>query len=98
MDVLANPDVLESMSVLNEGAARFVTVAKYDAGVEEWGGLFAGLSDYADKLMKVSPSKDHGLGREQVIRFMGAVEESKMMKRLNLSLGGKESQTGESEQ
>jgi len=82
------------MSVLSEPQTRFVAISHYVAGVEAWGGLFNGLRDYADETMKVSPSKQ-GLGREQVIRFMGAVEESKLLKKgLSLSLGrGEEGET-----
>ena len=97
VDVLASPDNLKSMSVLSDHAYRFVVIANYVSEVEEWGektetgellGMFDGLRDYARQIMKASPSKA-GLGREQVIRFMGAVEESKLVKGLNLSLGGK---------
>lgn len=97
VDVLASPDNLKSMSVLTDHSYRFVVIANYVGGVEEWGekdelgkfrGMFDGLKDYATEIMGASPSKA-GLGREQVIRFMGAVEESKLVKGLNLSLGGK---------
>jgi len=96
VDVLASPENLKSMSVLSEPQTRFVAISHFLAGVMEWGGLFNGLRDYSDEIMKVSPSKV-GLGREQVIRFMGAVEESKLIKGLNLAVGGRGEEGAETE-
>jgi len=83
------------MSVLSEPQTRFVALSHFLATRKQWGGLFNGMRDYADEFMRVSPSKE-GLGREQVIRFMGAVEESKLMKGLNLAIGKGETE-GETE-
>lgn len=82
--ILANPDDPQSMSILTRGEARFVSMAYYSNSVEEWGGIFQGLQDRADSIMRVSPSIS-GQGREQVIRFVGALTESKLFKELGIS-------------
>ena len=96
VQVLTSPENPKSMSVLSEPQARFVALSHYVAGVESWGGLFDGLKDYSNEMMDVSPSKG-GLGREQVIRFAGALTESALAKSLKLGLGekGEEGETKE---
>jgi len=82
--ILAKPDDPQSMSVLTRGEARFVSMAYYANSVNEWGGIFQGLQDRADAIMHVSPSIT-GLGREQVIRFVGALTESKLFQKLGIT-------------
>jgi len=89
-DVLANPDNLATMSILTQGQVEFCSIAGYVAGVKEWGGLFEGLNDYAEKLKAHSISKG-GRGREQVIQYEASLSESKFLKQLGFTVkeGGK---------
>lgn len=83
--ILANPKNPLSMSVLSKGQAKFVQLAEFMNGVPEWGGHFEGLKEYSDKMLAVSPSID-GLGREQVIRLIGALGETKLLQHLGLNV------------
>ncbi len=87
--ILANPENPQSMSILTRAQARFVAMAYYVNGVEEWGGLFQGLEDYAHQVLVTSPSIA-GLGREQVIRLVGALSESKLLQQLGVTVPSKE--------
>ena len=91
--ILANPDDPQSMSILTKGEARFVSMAYYANSVDEWGGIFQGLQDRANAIMRVSPSIS-GEGREQVIRFVGALTESKLFKELNIAAQKQEQKGG----
>lgn len=91
--ILANPDDPQSMSILTRGEARFVSMAYYANSVDEWGNIFQGLQDRADTIMRVSPSLN-GLGREQVIRFVGALTESKLFKELAITAQKQEQKGG----
>lgn len=91
--ILANPDDPQSMSILTRGEARFVSMAYYANSVEEWGGIFKGLQDRADAIMRVSPSIT-GVGREQVIRLVGALTESKLFKELGISTKASDEKKG----
>jgi len=82
--ILADPDNPQSMSILTRAQAKFVAMAKYSNSVDEWGGLFQGLEDYADEVMRTSPSIV-GLGREQVIRLVGALQESKLLREIGIT-------------
>jgi len=86
VSVLANPDNPKSMSVLSRGQAEFVTDAYFLKSVAEWGGIFEGLQTLADEIMFTSPSVG-GVGREQTIRFMGALSESKILSKLGIIRG-----------
>jgi len=87
--VLATPDNWKSMSSLSHGQAEFVADAYFVNEVEEWGEIFSGLKILAEEIMEVSPSIG-GLGREQTIRFMGALSESKFLSKLGLTVSGEE--------
>lgn len=87
--VLATPDNWKSMSSLTHGQAEFVADAHFLNSVEEWGGIFEGLQKLAEEIMEVSPSVG-GLGREQTIRFMGALSESKFLSKLGITMTGEE--------
>jgi len=87
--VLATPDNWKSMSNLTHGQAEFVADAHFLNSVDEWGGLFEGLQHLAEQIMEVSPSVA-GLGREQTIRFMGALSESKILSKLGVTVSGEE--------
>lgn len=89
VQVIADPDNLKSMSVLSHGEAEFVADSYFLSGVEEWGGIFEGFEDLANEIMQVSPSKK-GLGREQTIRFVGALSATKILSKLGISVGGEE--------
>lgn len=94
VDVLASPDNKKSMSVLTRQQANFVSLSYFLVKPEEWGGLFDGLNLLADEIMEVSPSVQ-GIGREQVIRFVGAISESKMLKSLGLTVQKGEGEASE---
>ena len=84
--VLANPENWKSMSNLTPSQAEFVQDAFWLAKNES---CYKPMEDYAQELMEVSPSKG-GLGREQSIRLMGALSESKFFSKLGLTVKGEE--------
>ena len=90
--ILANPDNPKSMSILSRGQARFVSIAYYLASHEEWGGLFDCLKVRADEMMATSPSVN-GMGRQQVIEFVGALGGQDILKKMAIF---KETKEGES--
>ncbi len=92
IDVLANPENLKSMSILSAGQARFISATCYLTSIPEWGGIFDGLKYYGEEIMKVSPSL-MGIGREQVIRFVGALTESKLAQSLRIGVEKGEGET-----
>jgi len=81
--VLANPDNWKSMSNLTPSQAEFVQDAFWLAKEED---CYKPLEAYAQEQMEVSPSKG-GLGREQAIRFVGALSESKILSKLGIIKG-----------
>lgn len=85
--VLADPDNLKTMSILTRSQAEFVSEAYWVAGVEEWGGMFNGLRDLAKEKLQSNISIG-GEGREQAIRFMGALSESKILSKLGVTVKG----------
>lgn len=87
--ILANPDNPLSMSILTKGQAKFVQLAYFMNSVPEWGGHWKGLKNYADKILAVSPSVE-GVGREQVIQLVGAMQESKLLERMGITVRQKE--------
>lgn len=82
--ILSNPENPKSMSIVTRGQAKFVQMAYYVNSVDEWGGHFEGLLDLAKEILAVSPSVD-GVGREQVIRLIGAMSESKLLERMGFT-------------
>ena len=82
--VLANPDNYKTMSILTTGQAEFVQDAFWLAKNES---CYQPLKDYAQEMMEVSPSIG-GQGREQSIRLMGALSESKFLSKLGIDLRG----------
>ncbi len=85
--VLANPDNPKSMSILSRGQCEFVSTAFFANKPEEWGNTFEGLQALAGEVMEVSPS-EKGEGREQSIRFMGALSESAFIRKMGFTLAG----------
>ena len=79
--ILANPENPKSMSILTRGQAKFVALAYYLVKPAEWGGLFDGVKEYSDEIMATSPSVE-GIGREQVIAFVGALGGERLLKEL----------------
>ena len=79
--ILANPENPKSMSILTRGQAKYVSLAYYLSGHEEWGGLWDCLRERAVEMMATSPSIE-GMGREQVIAFVGALGGEKLLKEL----------------
>lgn len=92
--VLANPDNPKSMSILTRGQAKFVAMAHYLTGIEEWGGHFDGIKEFGLQIMATSPSIE-GKGREQVIAFVGALGGEGMLRKLGITL--KEGEKGAKE-
>jgi len=84
--VLANPEKLESMSILTRGQAEFVQDAEWLAEEEK---CYKPMENYANKMMLVSPSVG-GEGREQAIRFVGALSETKLLSKLGINVRGEE--------
>ena len=89
VEVLASPANPKSMSILSSQQCEFVATSFFVNKVDEWEGIFEGLEDFAVEIMAVSPSK-RGEGREQSIRFVGALSESGILKKLGLTVKGEE--------
>lgn len=85
ISVLANPENPKSMSILTSNQCEFVATAFFASSNETWGEMFKPLEQYASEVMAVSPSKK-GEGREQSIRFIGALSESKVLGKLGLTM------------
>jgi len=84
--VLANPENWKSMSNLTPSQAEFVQDACWLAKQED---CYKPMEEYAQEGMEVSPSKG-GLGREQTIRLMGALSESKFLSKLGINVKGED--------
>jgi len=84
--VLANPEKLESMSILTRWQAEFVQDAEWLAEEQD---CYEPMAKYANKMMLVSPSVG-GEGREQAIRFVGALSETKLLGKLGINVRGEE--------
>jgi len=85
--VLADPDKPETMSILSPSECRFVTESLWASERPQWHGIFNGLGALAIKKLYVNISK-RGEGREQSIRFMGALSESKLLSKLGFNVKG----------
>lgn len=95
VDVLANPTNPKSMSILSPQKMKFCVNSYWAAG--KWGGIFDGLQELAKENMEFSPSGNQGIGREQVIRFIGATEEAKASRISILTDAAKKAAEGETE-
>jgi len=84
--VLASPENYKTMSILTKSEAEFVTDAFWLAKNEE---CYNPLRDYAQEKMETSPSVG-GQGREQTIRLMGALSESRILTKLGITTKGEE--------
>jgi len=84
--VLANPENWKSMSNLTPSQAEFVQDAFW---LHKTDSVYEPLKNYAEEMMQVSPSKG-GLGREQTIRLMGALSESKFLSKLGINVKGED--------
>lgn len=87
VEVIANPENLKTMSILSRGQVEFCAVAGWASSVPEWGGLFTGLNDYAEEL-KAHSISFKGMGREQAIRFMASLSETKLLSKLAMNITG----------
>lgn len=85
--VLANPDNPQSMSILTKSQAEFVQDAFWLESQEK---CYRPLKDYAEQLLVTAPSIK-GQRVEQVIRFVGAMNEPKILSKLGIPTEGKES-------
>lgn len=86
VQVLADPDNLDTMSILTKNQARFLANANF-LETRSWGAMFEGLQNYAQSIREPAISIS-GEGREQTIRFMGALSESKFLSKLGINLKG----------
>ena len=78
--LLANPENIKTSTILTPGQVQFVAIAHYDA--KEFS-IFEPLKDFAVEFAETNISKQ-GIGREQQIRFVGALQESKMLQKLGI--------------
>lgn len=85
VEVLSNPENYKTMSVLTQGQVEFVQDAFWLCKVEPK--VYKDLMLYAQEMMEASPSKG-GTGREQAIRYVGALSESKALQKLGIITGG----------
>lgn len=85
VDVLADPENLDTMSRLTKAQAHFLGVSNWISDREHWGIMFKGLQEYAQSCRAPSISINGG-GREDTIRFMGAISESKFLSKLGINL------------
>lgn len=89
VSVITDPENLDTMSILTQGQVEFCSIAKWIAGVEEWGGIFEGLDGYATSMKAHSISK-RGKGREQAIQYVASLSESKILSKLGLTVSGED--------
>lgn len=87
VSVLANPENLKTMSILTRSEAEFVSEAYWVSGVSKWGAMFKGLEKLAKEKLETNISIG-GEGREQAIRFMGALSETKFLSKLGVDISG----------
>lgn len=87
--VLANPDNWKSMSILSGSQAEFVQDAHWLAKNAK---CYRPMQEYAQEMLEVSPSIG-GQGREQAIRFVGALSESKFLTKLGVNVRGEDKET-----
>lgn len=85
--VLADPDNLDTMSRLTKEQAGFLSVSNWLAERPHWGSMFIGLQEYAQSLREPSIAIGGG-GREEAIRFAGALSESKFLSKLGINMRG----------
>jgi hypothetical protein len=79
LDAILNPDNIQTSTRLTHAEVDFVTDAYWLA--KTYPDLFTPLKDFADELMLTKISQE-GLGRQEAIQFMGAIETSKLFKSL----------------
>jgi len=78
--LLLNPDIVETSTRLTRSQVQFVALS-YSAA-EQWE-FFEPLADFATHLCLSNISLD-GKGREEAIRFAGALAESKLLQKMGL--------------
>lgn len=84
--LLLDPDKVETSTRLTRSQVQFVALS-YSA-VEQWE-FFKPLADYATHLCLTNISLE-GKGREESIRFAGALAESKLLQKMGLIKGESE--------
>lgn len=84
--VMSNPDNLKTMSILTRTEAEFVSESCWLG--DTWG-FFEPLKEYAHEKLETNISIA-GKGREQIIQFMGALSESKLLSKLGITMKGEE--------
>lgn len=77
LDALLNPDKLQTSTRLTGEEIDFVVDAYWLA--RTYPELFSPLRDFADELMATKIS-EQGLGRQEAIQFVGAIETTKLFK------------------
>lgn len=86
VQVLADPDNLNTMSILKEGQARALANSEFLSSCS-WGAMFDPLKSFNESIREPSIAVG-GKGREQAIQFMGALSESKLLSKLGLTMKG----------
>lgn len=87
--VIANPDNPKRMSIVTRGEAEYIGLSYFLVENKTWGKIFSPLVDYGKEIMDLSPSIE-GKGLEHVIRFMGALSETKLLSKLGVNVKGEE--------
>lgn len=87
IDVLANPENLDTMSVLTKAQTQLVATGNFLVTRPRWGRIFQGLADYAHSIEAPSISVN-GRGREDAIRFMASINEAKLLNKLGINIKG----------
>lgn len=76
LSVLSDPENKDAMSVLSKGEAGLLSAANFLASSSNWGLMFKPLQSYAQSIRDPNVSIG-GRGRDDVIRFMQAMNEAK---------------------
>lgn len=84
LDAILNPTKMETSSRLSEDQIDFVVSANWFAKM--WPDLYTPLKEYAEKLMPATISLN-GKGREEAIKFVGAIEQSNLYRAMLGSVG-----------
>jgi hypothetical protein len=84
LDAILNPTKMETSSRLSEDQIDFVVSANWFAKM--WPDLYTPLKDYAEELMPATISLN-GKGREEAIKFVGAIEQSNLYRAMLGSVG-----------
>lgn len=80
LTVLTDPDNLDTMSILSKGEAHLLSVSNFLAASPSFGLMFQPMQRYAQSNREPNVSIK-GVGRDQVIKFVQAVEMVKQLEK-----------------